>query len=313
MQKWWGFWALSFIWGSSFFLIRVAVVEMSPFQVVFIRTAIAAVGLNILLAVQGKSLPWRSRSIVPLIVLGIGNTTIPFALITWGEQYIESGLASVMQAAVPLFTLIVAHFMFTDEKITTKKIVGLLIGFAGIVVLSSRSWNAEAPGGEGAPNVLLLGQLAVLVAAAFYAFFGAYGKKVIQGRLEPMVVAAGAMTFAALTSGALMVAAPYFNGEPAAMLADLPSNILVSALILGVLNTFVAYILFYWLLPKLGAARTSMVTYVVPFVAVILGVVLLNETIDWRLGVGGGLIAVGIAVVNLRFAARRPAAAGAAA
>ncbi len=139
MRKWAGFWALGLIWGSSFLLIRVGVEELSPFQVVFIRTGIAALGLNVLLFLRGKHLPFNFRALVPLIIIGIGNTTIPFSLITWGETNITSGLAAMLQSTASLFTLVLAHFFFADERISLQKIVGLSVGFLGVIVLASRS------------------------------------------------------------------------------------------------------------------------------------------------------------------------------
>ena len=140
-QAWIGFWVLGAIWGSSFLFIRIGVEQLPPFEVVFIRTAIAAVGLLMTVYARGLRMPSNWDGIRPLVILGVGNTVIPFALITWGEQSIDSGLAAVIQASAALFTLIVAHFSFEDEHITAKKIGGLVIGFLGVVVLASRSWQ----------------------------------------------------------------------------------------------------------------------------------------------------------------------------
>ena len=299
LRKWAAFWTLALIWGSSFLFIRIGVEELSPFQVVFIRTAIAAVGLNLVLLAQGKHLPLNRRTLKGLIILAIGNTTIPFALITWGEQYITSGLAAMLQSTAALFTLVIAHFSFTDERITPQKVVGLLLGFFGVVVLGSKSVV------NGQVDVLLLGgALAVVVASLFYAIFGVYSRKLLQSGVEPMIVSTGAMTFAAISSGILMVIAPLLGGQPATPLNTVSSDVLIAVGLLGFLNTFIAYIFFYWIIRELGAARTSMVTYVVPAIGLALGAIVLDEEIDWRLLVGAAMIFAGIAIVNLKVFSR---------
>lgn len=310
VRKWVGFWVLGLIWGSSFLFIRVGVEQLSPFQVVFIRTAIAAVGLNLLLLTRGKRLPLNGRQLVPLLIIGIGNTTIPFALITWGEKSITSGLAATLQSTASLFTAVLAHFFFVDERLTTQKIAGLAIGFIGVIVLGSHSII------DGQVNVLLLaGAGSIVVASLFYAVFTIYSRRMIQNRYEPIVVSTGAMTFAAISSGIGMVLAPLFGGEAATPLNVVSSDVLLAVVMLGLINTFVAYIIYYWIIRELGAARSSMVTYIIPGVGLALGALVLHEEIDWRLIVGAALIFCGIAIVNLRGLGfrsprRAPAAAG---
>ena len=292
-QAWIGFWVLGTIWGSSFLFIRVGVEQLPPFEVVFIRTAIAALGLLLTVYARGQRMPSTWDGIRPLVILGIGNTVIPFALITWGEQSIDSGLAAVIQASAALFTLIVAHFAFEDEHITAKKIGGLVIGFLGVVVLASRSWqDGEIVTGN------LYGQLAIVAASFFYAFGGVYSRKVVSGRLEPFVVAAGAMTTAAIVTGVLMLIAPLFGGVAPVVPVDMHSDVLISIILLGLLNTWLAYMIFYTIIRTLGAAKTSMVTYIVPAVGLVLGAIFLNEVIDFRLLLGAALIIGGIGVVK---------------
>lgn len=300
MAKWAAFWLLGIIWGSSFLLIRVGVEELNPFQVVFMRTGIAAVGLNLVMALRGKHLPLNGRALLPLIVLGIGNTTLPFALISWGETSIDSGLASVLNATAALFTLVVAHFTFADERITLKKVVGVVIGFVGVVVLASRNWvdGQLITGG-------LLGQLAIVGASLCYAIFGVYGRKVIQSRFEPMMVATGAMTFGALSTGILMILSPLLGGQALVAVSDMSSDVLIAMVLLGLLNTFVAYLMFYWVIATLGAARASMVTYIVPVIGLSLGALVLDEVIDSRLLIGAALIFAGIIIVNVRLQSLR--------
>jgi drug/metabolite transporter (DMT)-like permease len=229
------------------------------------------------------------------VILGVVNTVFPFALITWGETSIDSGLAAVLQSTAALFTLVVAHFSFADERITWKKVGGLVIGFIGVVVLMSRTWEAGTVQASS-----LAGQLAVVVASVCYAFGGVYTRKVISQRIEPVVAAAGAMITAAVVTGVLMLIAPSLGGRPVVLPGEMQSNVLLAVVTLGVVNTFLAYLLFYPTLKVLGAARGSMVTYIVPAVGLTLGAIFLREAVDGRLLVGALLILVGIGVVNLK-------------
>lgn len=313
-QAWVGFWLLGFIWGSSYLFIRIGVEEIPPFQLVFIRTAIAAVGLNIVLLLLGKRFPTDRRSLMDLLFLGIFNTVFPFMLITLGETRIESALASVLQGTAALFTMVLAHFNFVDERITPRKIAGLALGFLGVVILASRSAGETVV--EADPTWHLLGQLAILGASFCYATGGVYSRKVMQNRLEPIVTAAGAMTVAAITTGFIAHAVPTLAGAPPVNLDQLSPRVLASVLILGFFNTFGAYLIFYSLVATLGAARTSMVTYIIPAVGLALGAIFLGEAVDARLLIGAILIVGGIAIVNLKLAAvfngfRRPVKTGA--
>jgi drug/metabolite transporter (DMT)-like permease len=294
-QAWIGFFLLGLIWGSSFLFIRIGVEQLGPFEVVFIRTGIAAIGLTLVAYARGKHLPTHWDGIRDLLILGVVNTVIPFAFITWGEKSIDSGLAAVLQATAALFTLVVAHFAFADERITLKKIGGLVIGFIGVIILVSQSWK----GGQIVTGSLT-GQLAIVVASFFYAIGGTYSRQVLKKGIEPIVAAAGAMITTAIVSGMLMVIAPALGGANIVMPAEMQSDVLFAVVMLGFLNTFIAYIIFYSIIPVLGAARTSMVTYIVPAVGLALGAVFLKEVVDFRLLLGAALIITGIGIVNLR-------------
>lgn len=296
MGKWIAFWLLGLIWGSSFLLIRIGVGELTPFQVVFIRTGIAAVGMNLVLLARGKHLPLNFKRLFPLLVIGIGNTSLPFALISWGEQTIPSSLAGVLQSTAVFFTMIAAHLAFSDERITPQKLVGLAIGFVGVTVLALNS------GGEsGGTEAGFWGAVAVVAASFCYGVFTVYSKQQIRDRYEPLMVSAGAMTFAALTSGFGMIVSPLLGGPANTPLADVELNTLAAVVFLGLVNTFLAYMMYYNIVVALGAARSSMVTYIVPAVSVVLGTLVLSEPISESLILGALLIFAGIAVVSLRF------------
>ncbi len=292
---WVGFWALGLLWGSSFMLIRISVQEVNPFQLVFTRVGIAAVGLLALQLLRGRRIPTDLRALVPLMIIGVGNTAIPFLLISWGETIIESSMASILQSTASLFTLIVAHFFFEDERMSAQRVGGMLAGFFGVVVL----FSANIEGGR----VLLtgiMGQLAIVVASMFYATFTTYSRTVLQRQqVEPLTVAAMSMSSAAVVMGIATFVSPLLGGPSPVWLTEVSRTAATSLIALSVFNTLMAYGIFYFIVSSLGASRAAMVTYVVPVVGLILGVVFLNEPLTWHLLAGAGLILGGIGIVNL--------------
>ena len=301
-QAWIGFWVLALIWGSSYLFIRIGVAQVPPFQLVFIRTGIAAIGLTAVAYARGKRLPTDWRSLGDLLFLGIVNTVFPFALITWGETHIESSLASILQGTAALFTLVIAHFIFADERMTLRKIVGLVIGFLGVVVLAGRSTGEVSA--SASATLHLLGQAAIVVSSLCYAIGGTYARKALQNRLEPIVVSAGAMTVAAITTGLIAYLSPIFGGPAPVSFGQLAPKVLGAVLALGIVNTFGAYLIYYSLLAILGAARTSMIAYILPAVGLGLGAIFLGEQVDVRLLIGALMIVGSIAIVNLTFTAQ---------
>ncbi len=291
---WASFWVLGLIWGSSFMLIRIGVGEFSTVEVVFIRTAIAAVGLSSVIALRRVPVPRDARTLGAIALIGLGNVVAPYLLITWGEEVIASGLAAVLQASAALFTLVVAHFAFSDERINPAKIIGLAMGFTGVVVLFSGELSASST--EGASLLESIARPgAIVLASLFYATFTVYSRKIIQGKVEPVVIAGGTMVTAAL----VMLPFSLFSAQGFTPLDSVSDTALVGVLVLGLLNTFIAYMFFYFIVRELGAARAAMVTYVVPPVGVVLGAVFLGEHIGVTLLAGAGLIFMGIAIVNL--------------
>lgn len=288
MAVWVGFWALGVIWGSSFLLIKVGVAELTPLQLVAMRVGTAAIAMLLTLRLTRQHFPkdWRSRR--DLIIVGLVNTTIPFFLITWGEQSIDSGLATVLNATVPLFSLVIAHFALQDERITGMKLLGLLSGFVGVVVLASRSLGSM----EAASP--LAGQLAVLGASMCYAWATVYVRRNLR-HLKPMVVSSGALLTAAVVT---LVVTLVVDGVPT--LGDISTSTLGAVLTLGLVNTYIAYLLFYWIIDRWGATRATLVTYVMPPVGLGLGVMFLGEQLDAYLILGSVLIGAGVALVNWR-------------
>jgi drug/metabolite transporter (DMT)-like permease len=286
---WAAFWLVGVIWGSSFLLIRIGVSELKIAEVVFIRTFIGAVGLSTVIAMRRVPVPTDWPTLRSLIIIGIGNVVAPFLLITWSETSITSGLASVLQATAALFSLVVAHFMFADDRITPQKLAGLATGFIGVVVLFS---------GEMGGSNSLGGMFGMVLASLCYAVFTAYSRRFLQGNIAPVVVAGITQVTAAVVTGPLALAGGFTP------LDTVSSNTLIAVIILGLVNTFVAYLFYYFVVRELGVSRASMVTYITPVVGVVLGAVFLSEQVGLTLVLGGGLIFAGIGIVNIKLRQR---------
>ena len=288
---------LSVLWGGSFFFSKVALGELDPFTVVFGRVALAALALNIVLAATtttslfGRQAPWRA-----FFAMGFLNNALPFSLIFWGQTEIASGLASILNATTPLFTLVVAHFLTEDEKIDRTKIVALIAGLAGVTMLIG-------------PDLLLggsnfWGQFACLGAAVSYAFAGVYGRRFGAMGIAPIEAAAGQVTASAVLILPIMLLIERPWTLPA---APLPSVWLALAG-LALLSTALAYVLYFRILAVAGATNLLLVTFLIPVTAILLGAMVLGERLQPRQFGGMALIGVGLAVIDGRIAALlRPA------
>jgi len=279
---------LGLIWGSSFAWIKIAVEEIPPATLVAWRMSLGAVGMIGLLLVMRLPMPRQWRAWMPFFVLGAINAAIPIFLISWGEQFVDSGTAAVLNSLVPIFSLVIAGLALKTEPVTALRVAGLLLGFIGAALLASRELELRS-GISG-----LIGALAVVLAALSYAFGASYARHRIQ-RAHRYVVAAGTLFFATVYMWALALVADGGVIVPAQL------DTIVAVLWLGILGSFVAYVLFFFLIEHLGATMASMVTYVFPVVGVGIGVLLLGELMDLRLAVGTLLVVVGIIVVSVRY------------
>lgn len=296
LKEWTAFAVLGLVWGSSFLWIKIAVAETGPFTLVAFRLLFGALGLLAVMSTQKTRLPRDRRTLLAYGFMGVFNTALPFVLITWGEQHIDSSLASILNGTVPLFTILFAHLWLADEKITAARLAGLVLGFVGIVVLVSRDL---APGAlsESLTGMGLWGQAAVLAAAISYAVAITFSRRHLRN--QPPVLQAGMVLV--IADALLWAAAPAVERP-----LNLPDTALAWFGIawLGLLGSCVAYLLFFYLVNAWGPTRASLVTYVFPVIGLVLGIFFLREPADWRLLVGSLLIVGGIGVVNLR--RRRP-------
>jgi drug/metabolite transporter (DMT)-like permease len=283
-KQWIVFILLGAIWGSSFLWIKIAVQEVGPITLVAFRALFGLLFCLVVAVIQRVEWPRNLRSWLPLLVLGLTNIAIPFFLISWGEQSIDSAVASVLDATVPLFTILIAHFLLKDDKITLSKMMGLLVGFAGVVVLMMKDLSNASAGS-------LLGQAAVLLASVFYAVSSVIARKTTED------------TPGILRSGIPLIAASVVMW-PSAMTFESPVEIpqlgitWIALLWLGILGSGLAFVLAYYLIHEMGPTRMTMVTYLFPVVGVILGTVFLDEQLTWQLILGTLLVLISLVIAN---------------
>ena len=290
-QVWGLLLGLSILWGGSFFFIAVIVRELPPFTITALRVSLAALVLVPVLHLLGRRLPrdpmlWRAFATVSLL-----NNIIPFILIVWAQSQIPSGLASILNATTPIWTALVAHMLTLDEKLTVNRVIGVLLGFAGVAAMLGPDLLSGL--GHNVPA-----QCAVLLATLSYAFSGVYGRRFRRLGVEPMVVAGGQLTCASLMA------------IPLALLVDrswtlpMPSLEVIAALLgLAVLSTALAYVIFFRVMAAAGS-NVNLVTLLVPVSAILLGVLVLGETLEPRHYLGIVVIALGLAAIDGRLLAR---------
>lgn len=281
---------LSLLWGGTFFFVEVALENVPPLTLVLARVALAAVALHAYIVATGRRLPRSPRLWGGFAVMGLFNNLVPFSLIFWGQTEISGSLASILNATTPIWTVLVAHWLTTDEKLTGLRALGVALGFVGVAVMI----GIEALSGLGGA---LLAQLAVVAASLSYACAGIYGRR-FSG-LRPSQVAAGQLTMAGLMMlpVALLVDRPW--------MLPLPSAPAVGAVLgLALASTAIAYILYFRLLASSGAVNLLLVTFLIPVSATALGMGLLGERLQARHLIGMALIAAGLAAIDGRPVAR---------
>lgn len=279
---------LSVLWGGAFFLQTVALRELTPLVLVVMRTGIAAIALAIVLRASGESFPAGRPIWASFVGLGMLNNVLPFCLIAWAQTQITSGLAAILNAATPLITVVAAHFLTTDEKMTAGKIAGVLIGLAGVAIMI----GGDALRGLDA-NVLA--QLAVLAAGTSYALAGIYGRRFGRMGISPLQTAAGQV----IASTVLLL--------PAMLLIDRPWTLAmpgmqtwVAMLVLGTVSTAGAYLIYFRLLASAGATNILLVTFLIPVSTILLGTLVLHERLEPKHFAGMALIGAGLAAIDGR-------------
>ena len=286
--------ALSVLWGGSFFFTGIAVKELPPLTIVVLRVGLAAAMLYTAMRLFGLHLPRVRKAWAAFFGMGLLNNVIPFCLIVWGQTHIASGLAAILNATTPLFTVVVAHAFTDDETMTGNRLAGVVVGLVGVTLMI----GADALAGIGTS---VPAQLAVLAAAFSYAFAGVFGRRFRRMGIAPMATATGQVTASTLMllPVALLVERPWTLALPSAP---------VWAAILGIaaLSTALGYVLYFRILASAGATNLLLVTFLIPVSAIVLGSLVLGERLALRHFLGMALIGAGLAAIDGRLVRRRP-------
>lgn len=280
---------LSILWGASFFFVEIALANMTPLTVVACRVGLAALLLLGFVLATGRKLPRDIQTWVSFAALGAMNNVLPFSLITWGQTHIDSGLASILNATTPVFSVFLAHFLTADEPLTPNRLMGVLFGWAGVAVLM----GIDSLNGIGLQTA---GQAAVLGASLCYALAAIYGRRFRD--LDPVVVAACMLT----GSACFMVPLAFVFERPLSLNPGLLS--LGAVFGLAAVSTALAYIIYFYVLSKAGATNILLVTFLIPVSALFLGVWVLDENPGWNAFAGMLLIFAGLVFIDGRVLAR---------
>ncbi|MCT8268034.1 DMT family transporter [Afifella sp. JA880] len=277
---------LSLLWGGSFLFMRVAGAEVPVFTLVLLRVGIAAAALWVVIIVSGRRLPSRGGIYLRALLMGFLNNAVPFSLITFATVEIGAGAASILNATTPIFTVLIAHVLTADEKMTTNKVTGVVLGFLGVAVMiglpALRGLSAD-----------FLAVLAMLAAATSYGFSAVVGKGFRA--TDPVVAAAMQLS----TSTLLMVPVAFLIDRPFA--TAMPGMAAIFSILgLALLSTAFAYVLFFRILARAGGTNAMLVTLLVPVSAVTLGVVLLGESLSAGQFAGMAMIGAGLVVMDGR-------------
>jgi len=275
---------LCLIWGSTWLFIKLGLEDLPPLTFAGIRFLIASLILLALLKIRGQSLPKSRRDWMLLATVGVMAFSLNYGLLFWGEQYISSGLAALLQATAPAFGLVIAHFYLPGEKMTAAKIVGVLVGVVGVGVIFSSQLSIAGP-------QALAGSLALLLSAVFVAYSNVIVKAYCR-HLEPTVLAAGQMVCGLVLL--LLIGIP-LEGNP--LKFHWTPMALVALLYLAIVGSVIAFILYYWLMKNMDVTKTLLIALVTPVVAVTLGMIVLKETLEWRTLAGGMMIISGIGLI----------------
>lgn len=285
---------LSLIWGGSFFLIAIALTGLPVLTIVTARVGIAAAVLWLIVALTGRRPPRDPAVWATFLVMGLLNNVVPFGLIVWGQTAIPSGLASILNATAPLWTVIISAALLDDEAATPAKLAGVMLGLAGVAMMI----GLDTLAGLGHA---ILPQLAILGAAISYGFAGVYGRRFRRMGVDPITSGAG------MVSGSTLILLPVMLAVDGLPDPDVPARAWLAVALLGIFCTGLAYMLYFRILARAGATNLSLVTFLVPVSAILLGWLFLNETLGPAHLIGVLMIAAGLALIDGRLTGPRAA------
>lgn len=291
--EWFMLVALSVVWGGSYFFFKILVAELPVFTIVLMRVGGAAILLLAIVYITGKRMPSSRGAWVALTITGIFNNIVPFSLIIWSETQIQSGLAAILTATSPLFSVVLAHFWTRGERLTLNRILGVLIGLVGVGVLMG-------PKALAGLNLTSLAQLGVIVAAISYAWSAIYARRFNPLGVPPLVTATGQT----ITASILMTPLALWIDRPWTI-THVPSPAAWGAMAgLIVLSTVLAYIVYFRILASAGATNALLVTFLTPVSALLLGGFILHERLSVGDVAGMLLIFAGLVVIDGRLLTR---------
>lgn len=278
---------LCLIWGSTWLFIKLGLDDLPPFTFAGIRFVIASAILFAIIKVRRLTLPRTRADWMFLAVTGLLSFSLNYGLLFWGEQYISSGLAALLQATIPAFGLVIAHFYLPGEQMTPVKIFGVVVGVLGVGVVFSNQLHA-------AGSRALFGSGAIVLGAACAAYANVL-VKVRGAKLDPAILAGGQMFFGLIPL--LLIGIP-LEGNP--LHFHWTRMAVVALFYLAIVGSVIAFLLYYWLVQHMDVTNTMLIALVTPVIAVILGVVVLSEELNWRTFAGGAMIISGIGLIVLR-------------
>jgi len=285
----WGLlFVLSMLWGGSFFFSKIALKEVGPLTIVLARGVIATLALYVYLRAARQAIPTATDQWTAFFGMGLLNNLIPFSLIVWGQTQITSGLASILTATTPIFSIVVAHFFTEDEPITPNKIAGIVLGLLGVGVLMAGVTDTSR-------SQPILALIACLAGALSYGAAGVFGRRFSRMRIAPAVGAFGQIAATTI----MVVPTMLVLGEfPRTLVPSGPT--IMSLLSLGVFSTALAYIMFFRILAVSGAVNSSLVTLLIPVSAIVLGSLFLGERLTYNQFAGMALISLGLLLIDGR-------------
>lgn len=278
---------LCVIWGSTWLFIKIGLNDLPPVSFAGIRFVIASLILLMIVFMRGRPLPRDAHDWALMAATGVLAFGFNYGLLFWGEQYIPSGLAALLQTTIPAFGLLIAHVHLPAERLTLAKVLGVALGVFGVGVIFSNQLSVEGPRA-------LWGSAAIVVGA----FGAAYSNVLVKargGHIDPAMLAAGQMSFGLVP---LLIVGILAEGNP--LRFRWTPMALVSLFYLVLVGSVVAFLLYYWLVRNMDVTKTMMISLVTPLIAVVLGMLVLDEKLSWRTVLGGACIMSGIGLIVLR-------------
>ena len=282
---------LGLIWGGTFFLSEILLLEMTPFQIVFHRVSIAAIIMVIYITWRGKRLPRDKRSWFALAIMGLLNNAIPFSAIVFGQQYITGGLAAILNSTTALFGVMLAGLFFKDERLTFRRLIGVIMGILGVAIIIGMNVLSHL-------SLTSIGQLLIIVSSISYAFAGIWGRLQVKN-LGVEVTATGMLISSSVW---MLILATMVEGFP---LEALSLRSTAAILTFSVVCTAIAYLLYFAILSAAGAANLTLVTIIIPPFALMLDAFALGEWVTGQQLLGFAIIASGLLVISGKLKFRR--------